>query len=67
MVCSATRVCVVDEKNFLDTMRHEHVCFAIVPKYEKTKVEEVPIEVANFLEEFLDFVSNTVPDGLPLV
>ena len=32
MVCSATRVCVVDGKKFLDTMRHKDVCFAIVPK-----------------------------------
>ena len=32
VVCSATRVSVVDGKKFLDTMRHEHVCFAIVPK-----------------------------------
>ena len=46
MVCSATRVCVVDGKMFLDTMRHEDVCFAIVPKDGKTKVEEVPAEVA---------------------
>ena len=37
MVCSATRVCVVDGKQFLDTMRHEHVCFAIVPEDGKVK------------------------------
>ena len=24
-VCSATRVCVVDRRNFLDSMRHEHM------------------------------------------
>ena len=41
MVCSATRVCVVDGKKFLDTMRHEDVHFAIVPKDEKIEVEEV--------------------------
>ena len=49
MVCSATRVCVVDGKNFLETMRHEHVCFAIVPNDGKEEVEEVPIEVAKLL------------------
>ena len=32
-------------KNFLDTMRHEDVCFAIVSKDGKTEVEEVPAEV----------------------
>ena len=31
-ICSATRVCVVDGKRFLDTMRCEDVCFTIVPK-----------------------------------
>ena len=56
MVCSATRVCVVDGKKFLDTMRREDVCFAIVPKDGKMEVEEMPIEVANLLEEFLDII-----------
>ena len=66
-VCSATRVCVVDGRKFLDTMRHEHVCFSIVPKDGKVEVEEVPIEVADLLEEFLDIVSDNVLDGLPPV
>ena len=64
-VCSATRVCVVYGKKFLDTMRHEYVCFSIVPKDGKEEVEEVPAEVANLLEEFLDIVLDNVLDGLP--
>ena len=67
MVCSATRVCVVDGKNFLNTVRHEVVCFAIVPKDGKIEVEEVPAKVVDLLEEFLDIVLDNVPDGLPLV
>ena len=39
-VCSAAKVCVVDGKKFLDTMRREDVCFAIVPKDGKIEVEE---------------------------
>ena len=31
-VCSATRVCVVDGRKFLDSMRYEHVCFHIISK-----------------------------------
>ena len=31
-VCSAIRVCVVDERMFLDTMRHEYMCFTIISK-----------------------------------
>ena len=67
MVCSAAKVCVIDGKKFLDTMRHDDVCFGIVPKDGKKKVEEVPIEVAELLKEFLDIVSDNVLGGLPLV
>ena len=35
VICSAAKVCVVGGKKFLDTMRCEDVCFAIVPKDEK--------------------------------
>ena len=31
-VSSATKVCVVDGKKFLDNMRHEHMCFSITHK-----------------------------------
>ena len=41
--------------------------FSIVPKDGKTKAEEVPIEVADLLEEFPKIVSDNVPNRLPLV
>ena len=66
-VCSAAKVCVVDGKKFLDTMRCEDVCFAIVSKDGKIEVKEVPAEVAKFLKEYLDIVSDNVLDGLPPV
>ena len=38
IVCSATRVCVVEGKKFIDTMRCEHVCvFFKFLKMEKKK------------------------------
>ena len=43
------------------------MCFSIVPKDGKIEVEEVPIEIADLLKEFLDIVSDNVSDGLPLV
>ena len=49
-ICSAARVCVVDAKKFLDTMKCEHVCFAIVPKDRKAEVEEVFVEVVDLLK-----------------
>ena len=65
MVYSVAKVCLVDGKKFLDTMRCEDLCFAIVPKDGKVEVEEVSEEAIDLLEEFLDIVSNNVPDGLP--
>ena len=66
-VCNTTRVCVVDGRKFLDRMRHENMCFAIFSKDRNKEVEEVLVEVAKLLEEFLDIVSDNVHDGLPPV
>ena len=64
-ICSASKVCVVDGRKFLEGMRHEHEFFSIIPKDGKEEVEEVPIEVVDLLEEFSDIVLDNVPDGLP--
>ena len=64
-VCSAARIYIIDGRKFLDTMRHKHVCFSIVPKDGEAEVEEVLAKVANLLE-LLDIVLDNVPDGLPL-
>ena len=48
-------------------MRHEDVCFAIVPKDGKAKVEELPIEVADLLKKFPNIVLDNVLDRLPPV
>ena len=66
-VCSTTRICVVDGRKFLDTMRHEHMCFPKILQDGKEEVDEVPTEVADLLEEFLDIVSDNIPDGFSLV
>ena len=39
-VCSATRIYFVDGKEFLKGMKHENMCFDIIPKYIKEEVEE---------------------------
>ena len=66
-VCSAARICFIDGKEFLKGMKHEHMCFSIIPKDSKEEVEEVPTEVVDMFKEFNDIVSDNVPDGLPLV
>ena len=64
-LCSATRICFVDGKEFLKGMKHEHMCFSIIPKDSKYEVEEVLAEVVDMLGEFPDIVSDNVLDGLP--
>ena len=64
-VCNAARICVVDGKDFLKGMKHEHMCFAIIPKDSKEEVEEVPTKVVDMLGDFSDIVSDNVPNGLP--
>ena len=66
-VCSTTNICFVDGKEFLKGMKHEHICFSIIPKHSNKEVEEVLAEVANMLGEFSDIVLDNVPDGFPLV
>ena len=66
-VCSATRICLVDGKEFLQGMKYEHMCFGVIPKHGKEEVEEIPTEVVDLLRNFFDIVSDNVPDGLPPV
>ena len=33
-VCSSARVCLVDGRNFLDGMKHQHIYYALIPKKE---------------------------------
>ena len=63
-VYSAARICVVDGRKFLDSTRHEHMCFSIISKDGTKEVKEVPVEVAFLLEEFPNIVSDYVPNGL---
>ena len=66
-VCSAARICFVDGKGSLKGMQYEHMYFVVIAKDGKEDVEEVPIEVVDLLEEFLDIVLHNILDGLPLV
>ena len=63
-ICSVDIICFVDGIEFLKGMKHDHMCFSIIPKDSKEEVEEAPVDVANMLEEFSDIVSDNVPNGL---
>ena len=38
-----------DGKEFPKVMKHEHICFSIIPKDSKEEVEEVPVKVLDIL------------------
>ena len=46
-VCSVTRICFFDGNEFLQGMKHEHMCFFVIPKDGKEEVEEVPTNVVD--------------------
>ena len=40
-VCNSARVCHVDGRNFLDGMKHQHMCYALIPRKDKEGSSEV--------------------------
>jgi hypothetical protein len=66
-VCGNAIICLVDGIKFLEGIRHEHMCFALVPRVDKEDANEVTVEVSNLLLKFQDIFSNNVLEGFPLV
>ena len=66
-VCSSARICLVDGRKFLDGMKHQRMCFALIPRKDKEGSGKIPLEVSDLLSEFGDIISNNVPEGLPPV
>lgn len=66
-VCNSAIIFYVDGRKFLEGMKHEHVCYALIPIMDKEGSEEVPVEVFGLLNEFQDIVFDNVPEGLPPV
>lgn len=65
-VCS-NFIFLVDGRIFLDGMKHDHVCFALIHKINKEEIYFVLVELLNLLKEFHDIMSDNVPNGLPLM
>ena len=66
-VCSSARICLVDGRKFLDGMKHQRMCYALIPRKDKEGSSEILLEVLDILSEFGDFISDNIPKGLPLV
>ena len=66
-VCSSVRICLVDGRKFLEGMKHQRLCYALIPRKDKEGSSEIPLEVSNLLSEFGDIIYDNVPEGLPPV
>ena len=60
----SARVCLVDGRKFLDCMKHQHMCYDLIPRKDREGSSEVPLEVSSLLSEYGDVISNNVPKGL---
>ena len=66
-VCNSARVCLFDGRTFLEGMKHQHMCYALIPRKDKEGSSEIQLEVLDLLSEFGDVISDNVPKGLPPV
>jgi len=73
-VCGNARIYLVDRMKFLDGLKHENMCFDLIPKKCRDlsaetitkKKEEPPLEeIIELLIEYEDIISDNVPKGLP--
>ena len=66
-VCRSARICLVDGRKFLDGMKHQRMCYALIPREDKEGSSKIPLEVSDLLSEFADIIFDNVVEGLPLV
>ena len=59
-VCSSARICLVDGRKFLDGMKYQCMCYALIPRKDKEGSGEIPLEVSDILSEFGDIISDNV-------
>ena len=64
-VCNSARICLFDGRKFLDGMKHQRMCYALIPRKDKEGSGEFPLEVSYILSVFGDVISDNVPEGLP--
>ena len=46
-------------------MKHQCLCYALIPRKDKEGSSEIPLEVSDLLSEFGDIISDNVLEGLP--
>jgi len=69
VVCGNARIYLVDGRTFLDVLRHENMCYALIPKklgiMKKETEDTQPEEIRELLTEYEDIILDNVPRGLP--
>ena len=60
-ICSSDRICLVDGRIFLDGMKHQRMCYALIPRKDKEGSSEIPLQVLGLLSEYGDVISHNVP------
>ena len=48
-------------------MKHQCMCYDLIPRKDKEGCSEIPPEVYDLLSDFGDIISDNVPEGLPPV
>ena len=66
-VCNSAMICLVDGRIFLDGMKHQRMCYALIPRKDKEGSTEIPPQVSDLLSDFGDIISDNVLEGLPPV
>ena len=66
-VCSSARVCLVHGRKFMDGMKHQHLCYALIPRVDKEGSREVLVEVLGMLYKVWIIISDNVSEGVPSI
>ena len=45
-------------------MKHQYMCYLLIPRKDKEDSSEIPLEFLGLLSEYGDVISNNVPEGL---
>ena len=46
-------------------MKHQCMCYALIPRKDKEGSSEIPLEVSDLLSEFGDVIYDNIAEGLP--
>jgi len=63
-ICISIKLWLINGRNFLYGMKHQHLCYSLIPKVDKEGSGEFLLEVSCLLNEFTYIVYDNFPEGL---